>query len=207
MKTISIQTKRDRLASSGFTLIETIIMIVVFVIIIVALFSGIVRGLNAYRYSYEQAYAVDEARRGIEVMIKEIKNARPGDDGSYPLKKVNDFEFIFFADIDSDNQVEQVRYYLEGTDFKKGVINPSGSPIGYLSQNEEITVLSKYVRNPPPVFRYFNGNGDELIESAVRLSDTKMMRVTLVINIDPNRPPVEFRLESDIQLRNLKTNL
>ena len=191
----------------GFTLIETILMIMVFIIIIVALFSAIVRGLDIYRFSAEQAYSVDEARRGIEVMVKEIRSAQPGDDGSYVIEKANDFEFAFFADIDHDLQTERVRYYLDGTNFKKGVAEPSGSPTQYLLENEQLTILSKYVRNPPPIFRYFNGSGEELTESAIRLSDTKMMRVSLVINIDPNRPPVEFYLESDVQLRNLKTNL
>lgn len=191
----------------GFTLIETILMIMVFIIIIVALFSAIVRGLDIYRFSAEQAYSVDEARRGIEVMVKEIRSAQPGDDGSYVIEKANDFEFAFFADIDHDLQTEKVRYYLDGTNFKKGVVEPSGSPIQYPLENEQLTILSRYVRNPPPVFRYFNGDGEELTELAIRLSDTKMMRVSLVINIDPNRPPVEFYLESDVQLRNLKTNL
>ncbi|MFH0791973.1 MAG: hypothetical protein V1905_02055, partial [bacterium] len=105
------RTIHHQLADSGFTLIETILTIVVFIIIVVALFSAIVRGLDIYRFSTEQAYAVDEARRGIEVMVKEIRSARPGDDGSYVIKKANDFEFIFFADIDGDSQAEQVRYY------------------------------------------------------------------------------------------------
>jgi len=33
------------------------------------------------------------------------------------------------------------------------------------------------------------------------------MHVFLKINVDPSRPPDDFDLESDTQIRNLKTNL
>jgi len=192
--------------SKGFTIIETIITIVIF-----ALAMGAVSGLilMAYRtqsYTWQQSLAIGEARKGVETMVKEIREARPGDDGSYIIEKAEDFEFIFYSDIDNDGKAERVRYFIEGTDFKKGVIKPSGWPTKYDPQNEEIFTLSQYVRNQPPIFRYFNRSGIELPPPA-RLKDTKLMRVYLVINVNPNRPPQDFGLESDVQIRNLKTNL
>jgi hypothetical protein len=62
------------------------------------------------------------------------------------------------------------------------------------------------VINQPPIFRYFDGNNQEL-PAPSRLKDTKLMKVYLVINVDPNKPPVDFVLESNVQIRNLKTNL
>ena len=47
-------------------------------------------------------------------------------------------------------------------------------------------------------------NGNKITDYPARLKDTKMMKVYLVVNIDPNRPPNEFELESSVQLRNLK---
>src|SRR3989338_1274004 len=93
------------------------------------------------------------------------------------------------------------------TDFKKGVINPSGFPASYLPENEKTSVLSQYVRNGPAIFRYFDKNGNEVQSLPARPEETTLMRVNLIINVDQNRPPNNFTLESDVQLRNLKTNL
>jgi len=190
----------------GFTLIETIITIVIF-----ALLMGVVSGfiVMAYRtqsYTWQQSVAIGEARRGIEAMVKEIREARPGDDGSYIIEKAEDFQFIFYSDIDKDEETERVRYFVDGTNFKKGVIDPSGWPISYPPENEVVTILSQYVRNQPPIFRYFGGDGLELSPPA-RLKDTKLMEVYLIIDVNPVRTPQAFTLKSSVQIRNLKTNL
>lgn len=192
--------------NKGFTLIETIITIVIFALLIGVVSGFVVLAYRTQSYSFQQSMAIGEARKGIETMVKEIREARGGDDGSYIIEKAKDYEFIFYSDIDKDEATERVRYFVEGTDFKKGVINPTGWPISYPSENEEIFVLSSYVRNLPPIFRYFDGHSLELSVPA-RLKDTKLMRVHLVINVNPNRPPQDFVLESDVQIRNLKTNL
>lgn len=189
----------------GFTLIESLVTVAIFVLALGAT-VGLVLGLyRSQGYTFQQAQAIEEARNGIEIMVKEIREARGGDDGSYIIERADDFEFIFYSDIDKDGDTERVRYFVEGTDFRKGVIEPSGFPLEYTGE-EKISILSKYVRNQPPIFHYFDGDLQELPAPA-RLKDTKLMRVYLVVNVDPNRPPQDFVLESDVQLRNLKTNL
>ncbi|MDI6883303.1 MAG: prepilin-type N-terminal cleavage/methylation domain-containing protein [Patescibacteria group bacterium] len=196
----------------GFTLIESLVTIAIFVLVLGAV-VGLVLGLyRAHYYTFQQSQAIEEARNGVEIMLKEIREARAGDDGSYIIEKTEDFEFIFYSDIDKDGDTERVRYFIDGTDFKKGVIEPIGFPRQYITDpqdlqfSEKIFILSKYLRNQPPIFHYFDGNLQELPPPA-RLKDTKLMRVYLVVNVDPNRPPQDFVLESDVQLRNLKTNL
>lgn len=192
--------------NKSFTLIETLVAIFVFVLAMGTVSALIVRGYQSQAFTFQQSQAIDEARRGIETMVKEIREARPGDDGSYIIERAEDFEFIFYSDIDKDEDTEKVRYFTSENTFKKGVIDPSGWPIGYNPEDEEIFILSQYVRNQPPIFRYFDGDLNELPPPA-RLKETKLMRVYLVINVDPNRPPQDFTLESDVHLRNLKTNL
>ena len=270
-------------------------------------------------------------------MVKEIREARTSDDGSYPIEKARDKEFIFYSDIDKDGEVERVRYFLgttqsdslsqdcvtfvdggscvvsfsnflsgtldsaeveisvEGdfgwaqeyaefyadgvqldddicktgcsdcagtwqgtavfdvtdqalddsiqfitysnskvnnfcdwedpnhamkvnikfswtetltggqTNFKKGVISPVGDPAEYLEDQEEVSILSSHVRNSPPIFKYFDGEGNRIEDYPSRLIDTKLMEVFLVIDFDINRPPSAFELVSSVQLRNLKS--
>lgn len=195
------------------TLIETIMVIFIFTLALVAISTFIVNGYRTYKFNFEQIVAISEARKGIETMVKEIREAKTGDNGAYALIQAGDFEFIFYGDIDKDSQTERVRYFLDGSNFKKGVIDPTGDPPEYLSVNEIVKILSRYVRNDSVhVFIYYNGDwpADTInnpLPTLTRLADTKLMHVYLKINVDPNRPPLDFELESDTQIRNLKTNL
>jgi len=196
----------------SFTLVETIVAIFIFTLALGAVTGFVVMAYRTHGYTWQQSIAIDEARRGVETMVREIREARAGDDGSYPIEKARDKEFVFYSDIDGDGATERVRYFLgtvvSGTgqnELKKGVINPTGFPIQYPSEQEQVTILSSYVRNIPPIFRYFDAKGRELTALPARLKDTKVIEVYLVINVDPNRPPQDFELRSSVQLRNLKT--
>jgi len=183
----------------GFTLIETIVVIVIFTLALGTVFGLIVMAYRVQGYTWQQSQAIEEARRGVETMVKEIREARTGEDGSYTINKTEDKEKVrYFIEGDPDS--------LEGALFKKGVINPVGIPATYPTSSEVVTTLAKYIRNSPPIFRYFDENGNEL-PSPARRKDTTLMQVYLIINVDRNRAPQNFELKSDVQIRNLKRNL
>ncbi len=320
---------------TGFTIIETIVAVSVFTLILGALFGLVTMAYRTYGYTWEQSLAIDEARRGIEIMVKEIREAKSGDNGSFAIERADDKQFIFYSDIDNDGKTERVRYFLgsinsgsqtqecvsfvkggtrsvtfsnflqgtiisaqlrvsiegdlgnsneyaeifadgtkltnlcetgcldcagawqginvfdvtsqagdgliqfladatsqvdpdcnwqnpnhsikvrfelswteeiigAGYELKKGVIKPTSPPVQYPLEQETISLLSSYVRNAPPIFEYFDSQGNKITDSPARLVDTKLMQVFLIVNIDPNRPPQDFELESSVQLRNLK---
>jgi len=324
---------------TGFTLIESLVAIAIFTLAMGAVVSFIIITYRSHAYTFQQSMAINEAKKGVETMVKELREAKMGDDGSYIIEKAEDYEIIFYSDIDKDGATERVRYFIyesnsltgdcvtytsggscdvdfpnfssgtidsakaevcvegdlnggneyveifadgehlgtlcrsgcdqcagvwqgcttfdvtdQATDgsvlftadassavgswsggfcdwqeenhsmkarfilswteaatgqsvtLKKGVIEPTGYPIQYPQDQEKISILSRYIRNQLPIFRYFDGNGQELSVPA-RLEETKLMRVYLVINVNPNRPPQDFELESNVQIRNLKTNL
>ncbi len=325
--------------SGGFTLIETLISIFIFGLALAAVLGFILILYKTHGYEWEQSLAIFEARRGIETMVKEIRKAREGENGAYPIEYAGDKEFIFYSDIDNDGKAERVRYFLgqvinqnliqkcvtflaggscnvsfsgfltgnlksakvsisvegdlgsnqeyvdiyldgqylgrlcqtgcsdcagiwqgtqvfdvlsqaqdgilnftaqasskvdskfpeptcnweeanhkmkakfeleisqeiQGTELKKGVIKPVGSPPSYPLDQEEISVITSFVRNSPPIFEYFDQNGEKITSYPARLTETKLMKVFLVVNVDPNRPPTEFQLESYVQIRNLKS--
>jgi prepilin-type N-terminal cleavage/methylation domain-containing protein len=197
---------------TGFTLIETIVAIGIFSIAMLALGNFILAMYKTQSYSLNQSQAIREARKGVETMVKEIREAQMAENGAYAIEKTNDYEFTFYGDIDRDSTIEKVRYFINGTDFKKGVTEPTSVlqltdlPAQYPSQNEQVSVLSRYVRNVPPIFHYYDDSGNELPAPA-RRKDTTIMMLHLVINIDPNRLPGDFVLESKAQIRNLKDNL
>ena len=322
---------------NGFTLIEMLVTIAIFVVAMGAVTVLIIMLYKAQSYNLEQSQAIEEAKKGIGIMVKELREAKNGDDGSYVLEKAEDYEVVFYSDIDKDGDTEKIRYfiyesqsstkecssYIQGgscqinyNDFttgslesaeaeicvkgdlnggneyielfadsnnlgrscdggscdqcpsswqgcqkfdvlsysedgsvsfeadgssavgswgggfcgsdnhafkarvnlswteqatglnatlKKGIINPTSNPIEYPQDQEKIKNISQYVNNNLPVFRYFDGEGNELPAPA-RLEDTKLIKLNLTINVNPQKAPSDFELENEVHLRNLKTN-
>ncbi|MDP3004262.1 MAG: hypothetical protein Q8N43_02030, partial [Candidatus Azambacteria bacterium] len=89
-------------------------------------------------------------------------------------------------------------------ELRKGVIEPTSSPVKYLSDQEKVTVLSSYVRNAPPIFEYFDKDGNKILDYPARLIDTKLIKVFLVVDVEEERQPPPYELESSVRLRNLK---
>jgi type II secretory pathway pseudopilin PulG len=204
--------RRSGIWMSGFTLIESIVTIAIFFVLILVVTNFIYMLYRTQGYTFEQSQAINEARKGIETMVKEIREAQMAENGAYVIEKADDYEFIFYSDVDKDLAVEKIRYFIDGSDFKKGVTEPtpvnqlSDLPAKYYPNDEKISVLSRFARNAPPVFHYYDGNGSELPAPA-RKRDSKLMKVYLVINVNPSRAPDDFVLESEVQIRNIKDNL
>lgn len=197
----------------GFTLIE----VLVGVVLIMALGLGIV-GLQTIltknqTWLWQNYLNINQANDSIQVLAKELRAARPGDNAAYPLETAFDQEIRFYSDIDLDGETEKVRYILNDTQFVKSVIEPVGYPATYPEEEEKTIVLTDFVRNgASPVFYYYNGNWPEDTENnplstPVRLSDTKLIRIYLRLNPKSDQPDKDFILESYIQIRMLKENL
>jgi len=209
MGTEKIKNNKD-----GLTLVEVLVSLGIFLFITTLVWMFVKQGYFFQSFTFEQTTSINEAQRGVETLVKEVREAMPADTGAFPIEKADKFELIFFCDYDRDTTVERVRYYLSGSDFIKGVIEPTGSPAQYLSQNEKTTILSKYVRNSQdePVFIYYDGDyaGDPEDTSLTTPAEPlalRMVHISLEINAIPDKAPKEYILESDVQIRNLKDNL
>ena len=95
--------------NKGFTLVETLMVIFIFALIMGTIYSGVTALYKTYNYGWQQSQAIEEARRGIETMTKEIREADSGDDGSYPIEKAGDNEFIFYSDIRSEEHTSELQ--------------------------------------------------------------------------------------------------
>lgn len=188
----------------GFTLIETVIAIIVSSLVFLAVFGFIYYFYRASGYNLNQIAAVNSARKGVEVMVREVREATYSDEGAYPIKEAQDQSFTFYSDIDKDQNVERVRYFLDNDNLKKGTLKVAGDPSQYLEENEEIKILSRDVRNgTEAIFTYYDQDNNQVVDLQ-RYTDIRLIRVKLIVNVEPNRPPDEFTLYSSAQLRNLK---
>jgi len=205
--------KSKKLSSIGFTLIE--------VLVVMAITGVLGLGVLSLQYVMSESQVslfknytnVEEANNNISTLVREIRNTQHGENGAYPLNKADNQELIFYSDYDYDGQAERVRYYLDNTQFSKGVIEPVGSPATYPVDQEKTKVLSENVRNDTtPIFYYYNGDWptdtvNNPLNTPTRLSETKLMKVYLEINTQANQPERNYILESYVQLRSLKQNL
>ena len=200
--------------NKGFTLIEILLVLGIFAFAMGAVSLFLINTYKAENFSTSQALAIDSARKGVNNFTREIREARQADSGAYLLEKCDDFEIIFYGDIDKDNCVEKVRYFLEDEKMKKGVIKPSGSPAVYISE-EEIKIISSYVRNTStPLFYFydstFSGKDSDLsLTTPVpgdSLDEITMVGIEMIIDVNPLRAPKILEIKSKIQLRNTKQN-
>ncbi|MDI6603218.1 MAG: type II secretion system protein, partial [Patescibacteria group bacterium] len=102
------------LMKRGFTLIETLVTIFVFTLAMGAVAGFIVMGYRTQNYTWQQSIAIQETRRGIETMVREIREGQNAESGAFIIESAKDYEFIFYSDIDKDLDIERVRYFLGG---------------------------------------------------------------------------------------------
>jgi prepilin-type N-terminal cleavage/methylation domain-containing protein len=197
----------------GFTLIEVLIAMVITGVLglgIVSLQYIIGKNQLLIVNNYK---SIDEANTSVTNFVREIRAAHGGNNGAYLLEKVDDKEIIFYSDIDYDGQTEKVDYSLSGTNLIKGVIKPTGYPPQYPEGGKTLTTLSTNVRNgSTPVFYYYNSNWpQDTVNNPLilgkRLSDTRLIKIYLLLNTQQNDPNHNFILESFAQIRMLKDNL
>lgn len=197
----------------GFTLVEVLVATVLIVVLGLAI-VGLQYVLGQSQvFVWRTTLNVDQANANVQSLVRELRTARPGDNGAYPLELVLDQEIIFYSDIDFDNKTEKVRYFLSGSTLNKEIIKPTEYPVSYPPENEKTIVLTDNVRNHEvPIFYYFNGDWPKDTENnplplPARLSETKLMYVFLRLNTEDNKPEKDFILESYSQIRMLKENL
>lgn len=195
------------------TLLEVLISIFIFSIILLAVTSAATRLYKINAYTIAQSYQVDYARRGVDLLVRDIREMTYADDGAYPLVLKDDHAISFYSDIDRDNSVEYVEYELTGTGsttLQKKVYNSVGNPPVYnYSTPDETIILSEYVQNVSfgsSTFVYYDKVGN-VASPATPITDIRYVQAQIIVNIDPVRDPGQYMLRSSAALRNLKDNL
>ncbi len=196
------------LNKKAFTLLELLIIIT---IVIMLSFMGsefVIQGIKMQTFTQKQDEAVYDARNILNEISKEIREAQFSSTGDYLLDTVEEQELSFYSNIDNDNLVEKIHYFLDGYNLKKGIIKPSGDPLEYLDSNETITTISSYVANQnDPIFTYFDENGNQISNPNLNKHDIRLIHIFFKIDVNPGKAPDPYNLITDVQIRNLKNNL
>lgn len=190
------------LNKKGFSLIELLIVISILGVISTLILDFVVLSFKATRFEAEEAEAIKNARDGMNTMKMEIRGANSSAQGDYPLSTIDDQEFIFFSDIDKDDLYERVRYYLDDLELKKDVTKP-GPSNNYTGTTTTITIANYVNNQDEAIFKYYSS--EHTITD--NINQTRLININLKINVTPEIAPADVYVETDVTLRNLKSNL
>ncbi len=194
----------------GFTVIEVMISTFLALLLLTALLRFLVVGYPISRITLLQVNSNEAARLQLKRLSKELRKIRYSDAGAFALAEISPQRIIFYANVDSDPETERVRYELVGTTLERGVVNPSLPPIVYDENTESVKTVARAIRNDgEAIFTYYDGDYPDSIHSltAADITAVKYIEFYLKIDADENVDPTAVDIRSQVQLRNLKTNL
>jgi prepilin-type N-terminal cleavage/methylation domain-containing protein len=195
-------------ALRGLTLVEMIVVVALFTILMLAITESIASFYRFNGYTLAQSYQVTNARKGIEQMVRDLREMTYADDGTFPLASMDEYQVTFYSDVDRDASVEYLEYKLSSTTLTRNIYKATGTPPTYNTSGEPTTsfVVSEYVQNElqnVPVFVYYDGQGHPATATST-VTDIQYIQVNTTVNIDPIRDPGQYMLRSSASLRNLK---
>ncbi len=198
----------------GMTLVELLIAMAILTLGIGGFTLLASRSWKMNSFVMEAGNATSKATRALNETIKSLRKIRQADDGSYPIKEVSGTSLTVYLNDDTDLATERVHYYLDSATqtLKKGVTEPSGTPVSYPAGDQTVSVVANYVVNTAaqPVFEYYNSDYpidtiNNPIASPVP-ANVKLVKIHLWINIKPLTAPDNVSLESFVEFRNLNEN-
>jgi len=194
------------------TLVEVLIALAIFAAVMIAV-GTFEANTFLYQSNISGSYQTAEnAQIILKTMLTELREMAPGADGSYALVNAGSTTIAFFSDADNDGTEEELSYSLIGTTLYRTMIKPSGSPPAYNLSSQSTTTLMTSIRNngSTPVFQYFDAaySGTSTpLSQPVTTTAVRLVKVSLTLDLDPNRSPTPVTYSVQAGLRNLKTNL
>jgi hypothetical protein len=126
-------------------------------------------------------------RKTVDKIVKDIREATFAHNGAFVIATMSPYELTFYSDIDRDDATERIRYYVTGTTFNRGVVNPTGNPPVYTPSSELVTMISTAIMNQTnsvPMFRYYNSAGSEITDMT-RIGEVAYIDVKVLVNRAP----------------------
>lgn len=189
----------------GLTIVEMLVTLTIMTIIGIAIVQSVLFFYRANSSTLEQALQVETARRGVELFVRDVREATYGDDGSYPLAVIGTSTMVFYADTDLDGGIERIRYELIGMSLFRNVTDATGTPPTYTGGSVTTTV-SAHVRNPEegiPLFRYYNASSTEITDTQF-IADVVSVVIQPIVDIVEKHAPGKFTLTESATIRNLR---
>ena len=203
------------ISHKGFTLVETIVAIALFVLGISATSILFAKSYQSNAYSLEMWKTSFIVSRSVSSLVDYFRRVRQSDNGSFPIVKADKNNLIVFSDYNNDGKTERIHVYLSNNKIFMGITPPTNTfPRTYPPLEDgdtQIVQIADHIvnTNSDSMFSYYNKNypGDTannpVPAPVTDVSQIRLIKIFLRININPNRAPDNIQQESFVELRNL----
>ncbi len=203
--------KTARKSLCGMSLVEMLMAIFILLIGLEGVSLLFVNSWKMNKFVLETGNASLIASRTVNMIVKDVRRARQADNGDYPIESGGNDNLQVYIDIDGDGVTERVHYYLSNGSIYRGVTKPNATlPVTYPAGDQTTSLLAQYISNTPadPVFYYYNEDypSDTVsnpLATPISVQDVRLIKVHLLVNIDPVHAPNNINVESFAELRNL----
>lgn len=197
---------RASLSRSGFTLIEIIIVMGLFAIISVSIVFFALDISKFQIFLGETLQSEEDVQKVLGIMMPEIRSMAVSNNGSYPIAAASSSSFTFYSDLGGDGSIDRIRYFLDDSDFKRGVIAPTSNPVFYDIASEQITTIAPNLTSGN-IFYYYDDNYDghqSSLTIPIDLSRIRLIKVELVVDQNTSTAPSSVRINTFVEVRNLR---
>lgn len=196
--------------SRGTTLIEVLV-----VIFIISTIGGAIFSLQSDVFRLNKNLsgmlgAHDDARQTLRKFTSELRTASQSSRGAPAIAQAESTSITFYANIDADALIERIRYFLDGTTLKRGIIKPSGSPLSYDDTASEtfVELVDGIANGATNIFTYYDGTYDGTtnvtpLAFPVTRQNIRLIKIELLIDREPAREPGPTVFTTQVTPRNL----
>ncbi len=196
---------KNCLIESGVTLVEVLIACSLTVVLFSSVFAILISSFNSVNLQTAQIDAQQTAQLALDRMDRELRQAgRPFllqalVPGSYET-------IVFTADLNNDGVSETIKYdYQRSTGDLIRQVNATGA-INFDSSPKD--VLAGYIANTSSqrIFTFYGTDLNTSLDPSLPQSDiinkTHIIKIRLIIDRNPNKPPAPFDMATNVKLRN-----
>lgn len=195
----------------GFTLLEGLVAMGIFLLLIVPITGFLINGFRYNTVIWEQLKTQNDGRRALRETVDVLRKVETSSLGGFPIVSAGSYDLTVYSNVDTDSYREKVRFWLDGTTLKKNIVKPSGSPLSYAGVGTTIEIAHDVVNiaKNMPLFTFYDENytgTESALTSPISVTAVRLIKIDLEIEKDATKTPVPLRVESMVQIRNLKIN-
>lgn len=176
--------------STGVTIISVLLAIGVGLLIIQGIVLLFAKTITVRRAQFEQVIITEDARIHLERMGDSIRNAREWEEEPW-LLSAEPYALTIYTNVDADSDAEKLRYYITGGQLVRGVTQNG--------EEEKTAIIARSIWNvvhEKPLFTYMDANGDVLNSQDIAADTVTRVKITLVVDSNPDRQPQETVIDT-----------
>lgn len=170
----------------GMTIVEMVVAIGIMSVLMLGTTLVLVTIWRTQGYAVRTGVASQKASQAVNRVTDMLRNARQGDDGTFPVVAVGSTAVTFYGDADGDADTELIRIYRDAGSIVQGVTEPSATvPVTYPTASETLSTVMTGVLDAPDgvAFLTYYDDANALLTNPAA-SQVRMVRIAFAIGVE-----------------------